>query len=56
VNKVEDNMVKVNGEWLSARRRICNAATPESGCRHGNPVTHPGPLSRIRAPGAPRSD
>jgi hypothetical protein len=52
----EDDMVKVSGEWLFARRRIYNEAIPEWASRYVNPVTHPSPPPKFRAPSAPRAD
>lgn len=46
----EDDLVKVNGEWLFARRRIYNEAIPEWAAEYINPVTHPSPPPRLRAP------
>ena len=45
----EDDMVKVNGEWLFARRHIYNEAIPEWAAGRNNPVVSPSP------PPAPRS-
>ena len=50
----EDDMVKVNGEWLFARRRIYNEAIPEWAAQYLNPVTHPSPPPRYRAPSGQR--
>jgi uncharacterized protein (TIGR02246 family) len=52
----EDDMVKVNGEWLFARRRIYNEAIPEWASQYVNPVTHPSPPPKFRAPSAPRAN
>jgi uncharacterized protein (TIGR02246 family) len=52
----EDEMVKVNGEWLFARRRIYNEAIPEWASQYVNPVTTPSPPPKMRAPSAPRSN
>jgi hypothetical protein len=46
----EDDMVKVNGEWLFARRRIYNEAVPEWASQYVNPVTTPSPPPKYRAP------
>ena len=46
----EDEMVKVNGEWLFARRRIYNEAIPEWASQYVNPVTTPSPAPKQRAP------
>jgi SnoaL-like domain len=50
----EDEMVKVKGEWLFARRRIYNEAIPEWASQYMNPVKTPSPAPRVRAPAAPR--
>jgi hypothetical protein len=50
----EDEMVKVNGEWLFARRRIYNEAIPEWASQYVNPVTTPSPPPKYRAPSAQR--
>ncbi len=52
----EDEMVKVNGEWLFARRRIYNEAIPEWASQYVNPVTTPSPPPKMRAPSTPRSN
>lgn len=49
----EDEMVKVNGQWLFARRRIYNEAIPEWASQYANPVTTPNPPPRYRAPSQP---
>jgi hypothetical protein len=46
----EDELVKVNGEWLYARRRIYNQAIPEWSAQDANPVLNPSPAPRRRAP------
>jgi hypothetical protein len=47
----EDDLVKVNGEWLFARRRIYNEAIPEWASQYGvNPVKTPSPPPKYRAP------
>jgi hypothetical protein len=47
----EDDLVKINGEWLFARRRIYNEAIPEWASQYGvNPVTTPSPPPKYRAP------
>jgi hypothetical protein len=48
----EDDVVKVDGEWLFARRRIYNEAIPEWASRYLNPVTNPSPPPQMRAPSA----
>lgn len=50
----EDDMVKVNGEWLFARRRIYNEAIPEWASEYANPVTHPSAPPKYRAPSGRR--
>lgn len=46
----EDDLVKVNGEWLYARRRIYNQAIPEWEAQRANPVLNPSPPPRQRPP------
>jgi hypothetical protein len=46
----EDELVKVKGEWLFARRRIYNEAIPEWASQYVNPVTTPNPPPKYRAP------
>jgi hypothetical protein len=46
----EDEMVKVNGQWLFSRRRIYNEAIPEWASQYVNPVKTPSPAPRYRAP------
>lgn len=48
----EDEMVKVDGAWLFARRHIYNQAIPEWSARGNNPVVSPSPPPKER----PRSD
>jgi SnoaL-like domain len=48
----EDEMVKVKGQWLFARRRIYNEAIPEWASQYVNPVKTPSPPPRFRAPTA----
>jgi len=50
----EDEMVKVKGEWLFARRRIYNESIPEWASQYLNPVTTPNPPPRYRAPSGQR--
>jgi len=50
----EDEMVKVNGQWLFARRRIYNEAIPEWASQYVNPVTTPSPPPKYRAPSGQR--
>jgi hypothetical protein len=50
----EDDLVKVNGQWLFARRRIYNEAIPEWASEYVNPVTHPSAPPRYRAPSGQR--
>lgn len=49
----EDDLVKVNGQWLFARRQIYNEAIPEWASQYGvNPVTTPSAPPKYRAPSA----
>jgi hypothetical protein len=50
----EDELVKVNGEWLFARRRIYNEAIPEWASQYQNPVKTPNPAPKYRAPSGDR--
>lgn len=50
----EDELVKVNGEWLFARRRIYNEAVPEWASQYTNPVKTPSAPPKYRAPSNPR--
>ena len=50
----EDEMVKVNGEWLFSRRRIYNEAIPEWASQYVNPVKTPSPPPKYRAPSGQR--
>lgn|SRR5512139_3723039 len=50
----EDEMVKVKGQWLFARRRIYNEAIPEWASQYVNPVTTPSPPPKYRAPSPQR--
>jgi hypothetical protein len=50
----EDEMVKVNGEWLFSRRRIYNEAIPEWASQYLNPVKTPRPPPKYRAPSGQR--
>jgi hypothetical protein len=50
----EDEMVKVKGQWLFARRRIYNEAIPEWASQYVNPVKTPSPPPKYRAPSTPR--
>lgn len=50
----EDEMVKVNGKWLFARRRIYNEAFPEWASQYVNPVKTPSPPPKYRAPSGQR--
>ena len=52
----EDEMVKVNGEWLFSRRRIYNEAIPEWASEYVNPVKVPSAPPRYRAPSTPQSN
>ena len=44
----EDELEKVDGKWLYARRRIYNQAIPEWAPQDANPVLHPSPPPRQR--------
>lgn len=46
----EDEMVKVDGQWLFSERRIYNEAIPEWSAQASNPVSNPSPPPRERAP------
>jgi hypothetical protein len=46
----EDEMRKVNGQWLFARRRIYNESIPEWRSQYADPVTHPSPPPKYRTP------
>ena len=46
----EDELVKVNGEWLFSLRKIYNEAIPEWVAGTENPVVHPGPGPKLRPP------
>jgi hypothetical protein len=50
----EDEMVKVNGQWLFSRRRIYNEAIPEWASQYLNPVNSPSPPPKYRAPSRQR--
>jgi len=50
----EDELVKVNGEWLFARRRIYNEAIAEWASQYANPVKTPNPPPKYRAPSTNR--
>jgi len=50
----EDELVKVNGEWLFARRRIYNEAVAEWASQYVNPVTTPSAPPKYRAPSVQR--
>jgi len=45
----EDEMVKVDGEWLFARRHVYNEAIPEWAAQQNNPVVSPSPPPVERA-------
>lgn len=49
----EDEMIKVDGQWLFARRNIYNEAIPEWVSEYVNPVTHPIAPPKYRAPSQP---
>jgi hypothetical protein len=44
----EDEMVKVNGEWLFASRHVYNEAIPEWAAHPNNPVVSPSPPPKER--------
>ncbi|MET0292753.1 MAG: nuclear transport factor 2 family protein [Steroidobacteraceae bacterium] len=46
----EDELVKANGEWLFARRRIYNESVAEWASQYVNPVKTPNPAPKYRAP------
>jgi hypothetical protein len=48
----EDELVKVNGEWLFSKRKIYNEVIPEWAAGSDNPVVHPGPGPKLRKPTA----
>ena len=50
----EDEMLKVKGEWLFARRRIYNEAIPEWASAYVNPVKTPSEPPKFRAPSGQR--
>jgi hypothetical protein len=50
----EDELVKENGEWLFARRRIYNESIPEWAAQYQNPVKTPNPAPKYRAPSGNR--
>jgi len=52
----EDEMIKVKGQWLFARRNIYNEARPEWAAEYINPVTHPSAPPKYRAPSQPRQE
>jgi hypothetical protein len=52
----EDELVKVKGEWLFARRRIYNESVAEWASQYVNPVKTPNPPPKYRAPSVPRSN
>lgn len=50
----EDELVKVKGQWLFAKRKIYNEVIPEwSAAGAENPVVHPGPSPKLRMPQTP---
>jgi uncharacterized protein (TIGR02246 family) len=50
----EDELVKVNGQWLFSKRKIYNEVIPEwSAAGAENPVVHPGPGPKFRQPTTP---
>jgi ketosteroid isomerase-like protein len=46
----EDEMVKVNGEWLFSLRKIYNEQVAEWVAGQENPITHPGDGPKLRQP------
>jgi ketosteroid isomerase-like protein len=50
----EDELVKVNGEWLFSLRKIYNEQIAEWVAGKENPVSHPGPGPKLRQPQQPR--
>ena len=46
----EDELVKVDGQWLFSLRQIYNEQIPEWVAGFDNPVEHPGPGPKLRAP------
>jgi hypothetical protein len=50
----EDELVKLNGQWLFSKRKIYNEVIPEwSAAGAENPVAHPGPGPKFRQPTTP---
>jgi uncharacterized protein (TIGR02246 family) len=50
----EDELVKVKGEWLFAKRKIYNESIAEwSAAGAENPAVHPGPGPKLRKPQTP---
>jgi hypothetical protein len=49
----EDELVKVDGEWLFSLRKIYNEQIPEWVAGPQNPVVHPGAGPKLREPRAP---
>jgi uncharacterized protein (TIGR02246 family) len=50
----EDELVKVNGQWLFSKRKIYNEVIPEwSAAGAENPVVRPGPGPKFRQPTTP---
>jgi hypothetical protein len=46
----EDELVKVDGEWLFSLRKIYNEQIAEWVAGEANPVAHPGDGPKLRAP------
>jgi ketosteroid isomerase-like protein len=46
----EDELVKVEGQWLFSLRKIYNEQIPEWVAGPENPVVHPGPGPKLRRP------
>lgn len=52
----EDEMVKVNGEWLFSKRYVFNEAVPEWASEYVNPVTTPSASPKYRATSQPQGE
>jgi hypothetical protein len=50
----EDELVRVNGQWLFSLRKIYNEQVAEWVAGFANPVEHPGPGPKLRAPRNPQ--
>lgn len=49
----EDELVKVDGQWLFSLRKIYNEQVPEWVAGSENPVVHPGAGPKLREPQSP---